>query len=123
MRNFAYLDDNMIESEWDTCFNINAKSRLHLFHAVRSYLIATKGALVSVASLAGVIPSGSSIPYSVTKAAQIHLNKILAKISGPEIRVNSVCPGILLTVSTKHSSLCLEHALCGEGKLLCETPC
>lgn len=62
-------------------------------------------------------------PYPVTKAAQIHLNKILAKISGPEIRVNSVCPGILLTVSTKHSSLCLEHALCGEGKLLCETPC
>lgn len=61
MRNFAYLDDNMIESKWDTCFNINAKSRLHLFHAVRSYLIATKGALVSVASLAGVIPSGSSI--------------------------------------------------------------
>lgn len=35
--------------------------------------------------------------YSVTKAAQLHLVKALAKISGPAIRVNSVSPGILLT--------------------------
>jgi NAD(P)-dependent dehydrogenase (short-subunit alcohol dehydrogenase family) len=34
----------------------------------------------------------------VTKAAQIHLVKALALIAGP-IRVNSVSPGIMLTVS------------------------
>ena len=37
--------------------------------------------------------------YSVTKAAQLHLVKTLATISGPHIRVNSVSPGLLLTVS------------------------
>ena len=37
--------------------------------------------------------------YSVTKAAQLHLVKTLAAISGPHIRVNSVSPGLLLTVS------------------------
>jgi NAD(P)-dependent dehydrogenase (short-subunit alcohol dehydrogenase family) len=36
--------------------------------------------------------------YSVTKAAQIHLVKGLASIAGPKIRVNSVSPGILMTV-------------------------
>jgi NAD(P)-dependent dehydrogenase (short-subunit alcohol dehydrogenase family) len=35
--------------------------------------------------------------YSVTKAAQIHLVKSLALIAGP-IRVNSVSPGVLMTV-------------------------
>jgi len=38
-------------------------------------------------------------PYSVTKAAQIHLVKVLARVAAPEVRVNSVSPGILLTVS------------------------
>ena len=37
--------------------------------------------------------------YSVTKAAQIHLVKALAMTTGSKIRVNSVSPGILLTVS------------------------
>lgn len=41
----------------------------------------------------------TSQAYSVTKAAQIHLVKALAKIVGPSVRVNSVSPGILMTVS------------------------
>jgi NAD(P)-dependent dehydrogenase (short-subunit alcohol dehydrogenase family) len=61
MRNFRNLDDNMDESDWDTCFNFNVKSHLHLFHAARPHLAETKGAFITVASLAGVIPSGSSI--------------------------------------------------------------
>jgi NAD(P)-dependent dehydrogenase (short-subunit alcohol dehydrogenase family) len=48
--------------------------------------------------LAGVKPSGSSLPYAVTKAAQIHLAKSLAVICGSSgVRVNSVSPGLLLT--------------------------
>lgn len=61
MRDFSDLDDNMVESDWDTCFNINVKSHLYLFHAAQPYLVATRGSFVSVASLAGVVPSGSSI--------------------------------------------------------------
>lgn len=40
---------------------------------------------------------GSSMPYSVTKAAQLHLVKCLAVNVGPKIRVNTVLPGLLLT--------------------------
>lgn len=47
--------------------------------------------------MAGVRPGGSSLPYSVTKAAQIHLTKGLAMIYGPQIRCNAVSPGLLLT--------------------------
>jgi NAD(P)-dependent dehydrogenase (short-subunit alcohol dehydrogenase family) len=47
--------------------------------------------------------------YSVTKAAQIHLVKALAMTAGPKIRVNSVSPGILLTVSIGDPSLNYIH--------------
>ncbi|TVY38131.1 Granaticin polyketide synthase putative ketoacyl reductase, partial [Lachnellula occidentalis] len=97
IRDFADLDDNVEESDWDTCFNMNVKSHLWAFHAARKYLDESEGSFITTASLAGVVPSGSSVAYSVTKAAQIHLVKSLAKISGPRIRVNSVSPGLLLT--------------------------
>jgi len=65
--------------------------------ASKPHLTSTSGAFITTASLAGVKPSGSSLPYSVTKAAQIHLVKALAVICGPDIRCNSVSPGLLLT--------------------------
>lgn len=37
------------------------------------------------------------MPYSVTKAAGLHLVKCLAASQGPTVRVNSVLPGLLLT--------------------------
>ncbi|KAK4947526.1 hypothetical protein LTR10_013471 [Elasticomyces elasticus] len=98
IRKFSDLDDNVEEDDWDRCFNINVKSHLYLFHAAKEHLSATDGSFVTTASVAGVKPSGSSLPYAVTKAAQIYLVKCLASISGPRIRVNSVSPGILMTV-------------------------
>jgi NAD(P)-dependent dehydrogenase (short-subunit alcohol dehydrogenase family) len=118
IRNFYNLDENVNESDWDRCFNMNVKSHLFLFHAARKHLEKSGGSFITVASLAGVKPSGSSVvrgapclfrccfrtvcvdfdqAYSVTKAAQIHLVKSLALIAGP-IRVNSVSPGVLMTV-------------------------
>ena len=37
------------------------------------------------------------MPYSVTKAAQLHLVKCLAVTEGPKIRVNTILPGLLMT--------------------------
>ncbi|KAF7954309.1 hypothetical protein EAE96_005437 [Botrytis aclada] len=95
IRNFQDLDDNIVEEDWDRCFNMNVKSHLWLFHAVKPYLEKTDGSFISTASIAGVKPGGSSMAYSVTKVAQIHLIKSLALTS--TIRVNSVSPGLMLT--------------------------
>lgn len=51
---------------------------------------------------------GSSMPYSVTKAAQLHLVKCLAVTVGPKIRVNTVLPGLLLTEWVSYSSTSLQ---------------
>src|ERR1700743_2411770 len=45
----------------------------------------------------GISCGGSSMGYSVTKAAGLHLMKCLASTQGPKIRINAVLPGLLLT--------------------------
>jgi NAD(P)-dependent dehydrogenase (short-subunit alcohol dehydrogenase family) len=45
----------------------------------------------------GVSTMGSSVGYSVTKAAALHLMKSLASSSGPKLRINAILPGLLLT--------------------------
>ena len=99
LTNFTNLDEQLIEEDWDRCFNLNVKSHLWILAAAKPYLDDAEdgGSFITVASLAGVRPSGSSLPYSVTKAAQIHLMKGLALICGPKIRCNAVSPGLMLT--------------------------
>ncbi|KAI2468052.1 NAD(P)-binding protein [Annulohypoxylon bovei var. microspora] len=96
-RGMTSIDDNAYEEDWDRTFNLNVKSHMWLMHAAKKHLDETEGAFITTASIAGVIPNGSSLPYSVTKAAQIHLVKALAVMAAPKIRVNSVSPGLLLT--------------------------
>jgi ketoreductase RED2 len=55
------------------------------------------GVVVNVSSLAGVRPTGSSIPYAASKAALNHVTRLLANVVGPEVRVNAVAPGLVDT--------------------------
>lgn len=75
----------------------NVKSHLWLLHAAKAELEKSEGAFITTTSIAGVKPSGGLLPYAVTKAAAIHSFKALAVICSPEVRVNSVSPGLLLT--------------------------
>ncbi|KEF52562.1 alcohol dehydrogenase [Exophiala aquamarina CBS 119918] len=99
LTNFFDLEQQVNEDDWDKCFSVNVKSHLWLLYAAKPHLEKSEGggAFVTVASLAGVRPSGSSLPYAVTKAAEIHLTKGLAVICGKSIRCNSVSPGLMLT--------------------------
>jgi 3-oxoacyl-[acyl-carrier protein] reductase len=53
--------------------------------------------VVNITSIAGLKVTGSSMAYSVSKAAAIHLTKCLALALAPDIRVNSVAPGLVVT--------------------------
>jgi len=52
--------------------------------------------IVNITSIAGVRPMGSSMAYSMTKAALNQMTVLLAKSYGP-IRVNAVAPGLVAT--------------------------
>ncbi len=56
--------------------------------------------IVNITSIAGVRPVGSSMAYSMTKAALNQMTLLLAKSYGP-IRVNAVAPGLVATPWTQ----------------------
>ncbi|WP_035861011.1 SDR family oxidoreductase [Kitasatospora cheerisanensis] len=55
------------------------------------------GAVVNVASIAGIRSSNGIGMYGVSKAALIRLTMELASELGPDIRVNAVAPGVVKT--------------------------
>jgi 3-oxoacyl-[acyl-carrier protein] reductase len=54
-----------------------------------------KGSIVNVASTAALNGMGSSIAYAASKGALVTMTLSLARVLGPEIRVNAVCPGFI----------------------------
>jgi len=52
-------------------------------------------AIVNIASIAGIKGVGSSIAYAASKGALITMTLSLARVLGPEIRVNTICPGFI----------------------------
>ena len=55
------------------------------------------GAVVNVASVAGVFGIGSSVAYAASKGALITMTKSLARVLAPAIRVNAVAPSYVAT--------------------------
>jgi ketoreductase RED2 len=77
--------------------------------------------VVNVTSVAGVRPTGSSVPYAVSKAALNHLTALLANVTGPEVRVNAVAPGLVRTPWTAawgpvHDSMSQRAPLARSGE-------
>ncbi len=55
------------------------------------------GAVVNVASVAGVFGNGSSVAYAASKGALVTMTRSLARVLAPAIRINAVAPGYVGT--------------------------
>ena len=86
---------------WRQIFEVNVFGTWAMSVAALPALRAARGSIVNVASVAGVRPTGSSIPYAASKAAVNHMTVLLAKVVGPEVRVNAVAPGLVDTPWTE----------------------
>jgi NAD(P)-dependent dehydrogenase (short-subunit alcohol dehydrogenase family) len=72
------------------------------------------GAIVTVASVAGVIPRIGQVAYGASKAAVMHLTRVLAlEFARYQVRVNAVSPG------TTRTPL-IERAIKDEGEEVLE---
>ena len=86
---------------WRRIFEVNVFGTWAMSVAAMPALREAHGSIVNVASVAGVRPTGSSIPYAASKAALNHMTVLLAKVVGPEVRVNAVAPGLVDTPWTE----------------------
>ncbi|KPM38665.1 hypothetical protein AK830_g7898 [Neonectria ditissima] len=95
---FGNLDALSLE-EWNKCWAVNTMAHLQLMQAAGPIFNSNPegGVYLITSSIAGCTQSGSSMAYSVTKAAGIHLMKCLAATQGPKLQINAVLPGQLLT--------------------------
>lgn len=83
---------------WDELYAVNVKGMFYCARAVAPLMKQKQqGAIVNVGSIAGLVGSGSSLPYAVSKAAVHGLTKSLARALAPEIRVCSIAPGAVAT--------------------------
>ena len=86
--------DDLTESMWDRMWAVNVKGAFFTTRAASELLQQSdRGAVVNIASVAGITGSGSSIAYCATKGALITMTKSLARVLAPNVTVNAVCPG------------------------------
>jgi 2-deoxy-D-gluconate 3-dehydrogenase len=80
---------------WDKLLQLNLSSAVYVCHAFAGHLLERgRGAVINVASVAGVAAAPLMGPYGASKAGLISLTKTLAAEWGPAgIRVNALCPG------------------------------
>jgi 3-oxoacyl-[acyl-carrier protein] reductase len=96
---FVPLNDleGLQDKFWFDIMDVNVVGMFRCSRAAAPSLKANKGCIVNITSVAGLTGMGSSIAYAASKAAAISLTKSLARVLAPEVRVNSIAPGIVLT--------------------------
>lgn len=82
---------------WRTLHEINLDSVYAFTQACLPALLAGHGAVVNLASIAGLVGAEGLTAYSSTKAAIIALTRSLALEYGHRVRFNAVCPGDIQT--------------------------
>lgn len=100
---FGFPFDNLTPEDWSRVLEVNVMGMTRIAHAVGPVMRQqSSGTMVFIASVAGQIGSQTDPPYSAAKAANINFAQCLAKDLAPyNVRVNTVCPGMIQTPLNK----------------------
>lgn len=82
--------------EWDRVLGVNLKGPHLVVRELADLLRERRGAVVNIADHMGLEVWVRYAHHSVSKAALLHLTRIMAKALAPEVRVNAIAPGLVL---------------------------
>ena len=83
---------------WDKTFQVNVRGAFVWTQlAWRSWMREHGGSIINLSSIGGLRGDAAIGVYNTTKAAIVHLTKILAVELGPGVRVNCIAPGLVKT--------------------------
>lgn len=88
--------DGLDKQDFLDLYAVNTVGAFQMVRAAEKALRANgSGHIINMASIAGLAGIGSSIAYAASKGALVTMTRSLARIMGPEVRVNAVCPGFV----------------------------
>ncbi len=87
------------EELWNLIYNINIKAIFHLCKLVLPQMIERhSGAIVNIASIAGLVANKGGAAYTSSKHAVIGLTKHMSSAYAKEgVKINAICPGTIVT--------------------------
>ena len=83
--------------QWDAMFATNTRGPFLVAQAAFPHLKEARGRIVNIGSLGGIHPWATHAHYCTSKAALHMLSQTMAKAWAPEISVNCVAPGMIVT--------------------------
>ena len=92
----APLESITVE-QWDAMFETNTRAPFLTAQAAYPHLKAARGRIVNIGSLGGMHPWPTHGHYCTSKAALHMLTRTMSKAWAPEISVNCVAPGMIVT--------------------------
>lgn len=90
---------DITDEQWQRVLNVNLNGVMYVCRAAARQMAEQRvGAIVNIASIAGLMVKPKRVAYTSSKAAVVHLTRALALDMGEYgVRVNAIAPGVVLT--------------------------
>jgi len=106
----ARRDDEYDPAVFVRVLDVNLRGLLHLANAFKKHLVASKGTLISIASMYSTFGSPRVPAYGASKAGVAQLTKSLALAWAEHgVRVNAIAPGFIVTEQTARARTDATH--------------
>jgi len=82
---------------FNEAFDFNVTSALMVVRYSLPHLLESRGCVINICSAAGRVVQPNFSVYGTVKAALIHMTRLMASDLAPNVRVNGIAPGSILT--------------------------